>query len=154
MCEEVILSNRGLHQFRCQIYRHIFAPQPTKVTILFYCPEYCECVRPRLVVMQRGSVPACSAALVDYIWLLGWGLDPSVCVWQMAQCQYANVTTFIQRFGCVCVSEREKEKYRQNRGRVRNVVIMTKTLFILWYASYSRELETPCSCLCFLCTRY
>lgn len=46
----------------------------------------------------------------------------------MAQCQYANVTTFIQRFGCVCVSEREKEKYRQNRGRVRNVVIMTKTV--------------------------
>lgn len=30
----------------------------------------------------------------------------------------------------MCVSEREKEKYRQNRGRVRNVVIMTKTLFI------------------------
>lgn len=77
-------------------------------------------VWPGLVVVQWGSVPACSAALADYIWLLGWGLDPSVCVWQMAQCQYANVTTFIQR--CVCVSV-----YESKRGTEREIYTHTHT---------------------------
>lgn len=79
----------------------------------------------RVVVIYWGSVPACSAALVDYIWMLGRGLDPSVCVWQMAPCQQANVTTLIQRRVFVCEWEREKRGAKTKKRAVEEYPLLS-----------------------------
>lgn len=65
-------------------------------------------VWPRLVVIQWGSVPACSAALVDYIWLLGWGLDPSVCVCDRWPGANRQMWPHLSGGVCLCVCESKK----------------------------------------------
>lgn len=82
-------------------------------------------VWPRLVVIQWGSVPACSAALVDYIWLLGWGLDPSVCVCDRWPSANRQMWPHLSRGVCLCVRAKKK---RAAKKYAHNYWTMMKTL--------------------------
>lgn len=93
-------------------------------------------VWPRLVVIQWGSVPACSAALVDYIWLLGWGLDPSVCVCD----RWPGANRQMWPHWCVslCVWEQKKGSEEIRTQLLDND---EDPLCILQHGSYRRELQ-------------